>query len=230
MIAEYVERLGRELDFDPSLSRRVRREVEDHLWEAVAADPAGGGLEAERRAVARFGDPRVIANQFAVVSLGKRSRRVGLITLLVIATVLIAMKARLAWYAVTARPPDRMGVLGDVVLAIDRHAFWLAVLVGTAGWIYIASRRRPSAMTAEYRTQLRRFALLGLVATGGVIASVIGDGVLTSLRLMGAGWSLDLLIPLVSMAIEVGCAAGLVVAIRGLTRRAASPDRAGRPG
>ena len=49
VIAEYVDRLARGLAFDPALSQRVRREAEDHLWESVAADPAGGGPEAERR-------------------------------------------------------------------------------------------------------------------------------------------------------------------------------------
>ena len=74
MISDYVERLARELAFDPSLAQRLRREVEDHLREAAAADPAGGGPEAERRAIANFGDPRAIAAQFAVVSLGKQAR------------------------------------------------------------------------------------------------------------------------------------------------------------
>src|SRR5262244_2013950 len=94
VISAYVERLARALDFDPALSRCVRREVEDHLWEAVAADPTGDRLEAERRAVAHFGDPHVIAAQFAVVSLAKQARRVGVAAVLVIAAVFIVMKAR----------------------------------------------------------------------------------------------------------------------------------------
>jgi len=109
VISEYVERLARELDFDPSLSRCVRREVEDHLWEAVAADPEGGGLEAERRAVANFGDSHVIAAQFAVVSLAKHAKRVGVVAVVLIAAVFIAMKARLAWYAVMECPAGEMG-------------------------------------------------------------------------------------------------------------------------
>jgi len=32
MIADYLERLGRELSFDRSLARSVQQEVEDHLW------------------------------------------------------------------------------------------------------------------------------------------------------------------------------------------------------
>ena len=69
MIPDYVETLVRELDFDRSLSRSVRQEVEDHLWEAVAADSTGDMLEAQRRAIADFGDARAIAAQFGNVSL-----------------------------------------------------------------------------------------------------------------------------------------------------------------
>ncbi len=38
MIQDYLEVLARELDFDRSLSRCVRQEVDDHLWETVAAE------------------------------------------------------------------------------------------------------------------------------------------------------------------------------------------------
>jgi hypothetical protein len=230
VIAEYVERLVRTLDFDPSLARCVRREVEDHLWEAVAADPTGDRLEAERRALTNFGDPHAIAAQFAVGSLVKHARRVGFAAIVVIATVFIAMKARLTWYAVMGCATDQMGALGEIVASIDRYAFWLSVLVGIAGWMYIDSRRIPAALTPEYRVQLRRFFLLCLAATGALIASVISDGVLTSFRLVGTRWSLDFLIPIVSMAIEVVCAGGLVVSIRGMTKRTASTGRAARMG
>jgi hypothetical protein len=126
VISAYVERLARALDFDPSLSRCVRREVEDHLWETVAADPTGDRLEAARRAVAHFGDPHVIAAQFTVVSLAKQARRVGVAAVLVIAAVFIVMKARLTWYAVMQGPAvDQMGALGGIVGSIDRYAFCL---------------------------------------------------------------------------------------------------------
>jgi hypothetical protein len=230
VISAYVERLARALDFDPSLSRRVRREVEDHLWEAVSAHPSEDGLEAERRAVMNFGDPHVVAAQFAVVSLAKQARNVGIGAMVVITAVFIAMKARLAWYAVMEYPAGQMGSLGEVVLSIDRYAFLLSVFVGIAGWTYIRGRALPAAFTPEYRTQLRRFFLVCLAATGALIVSVVSDGVLTSLRLVRTGWSLDALIPLVSMAIEVLCAGGLVVSIRSMTQRVASTDRATRMG
>src|SRR5262245_4343 len=38
-IADYAAALSRELAFDGPLSRRVRDEVEDHLWEAAASEP-----------------------------------------------------------------------------------------------------------------------------------------------------------------------------------------------
>ena len=226
IVSEYVDRLTSKLDFDPSLSRCVRREVEDHLWEVVSADPTGDRLAAARRAVSNFGDPHAIAAQFAVVSLARHARRVGMAAMAGIAAVFIAMKARLTWYAVMECSTNQMGTLGQLVVSIDRYAFWLSVFVGTAGWMYIDSRRIPAAFTPEYGTQLHRFFLLCLAATGFLIASVISDGVLTSFRLVGTRWSLDALVPVVSMAIEVLCAGALVVSIRGMTRRMASTGRA----
>ena len=97
MIPDYLESLARELDFDRSLSRCVRQEVEDHLWEAVAAEPSGNVRQAQQRVIANFGDARAIAAQFAVVSLATHTRRAGVAAVLVIAGDLIAMKARVAW-------------------------------------------------------------------------------------------------------------------------------------
>jgi hypothetical protein len=44
------------------------------LWEAVAADPTADQRDAERRAIGNFGDQRMSAAQFAVLSLAKRGR------------------------------------------------------------------------------------------------------------------------------------------------------------
>ena len=223
VISEYVERLARALEFDPALARRVRREVEDHLWEAVSAQPTVGRIEAERYAVASFGDPGVIAAQFAVTSLTTRARRIGGGTLVVIGAVFLAMKVRLASYAVIWYPSGPTRALAEIVVSIDRYAFWLSIFVGIASWLYIDSRRLPVAITSEYREQLRRFSFLCLAGSGALTVSVLSDGVLTSLRLIRAPWSLDVLMPLGSMAIEVFCAAGLILAIRHMR---ASTDRA----
>ena len=222
MIAQYLERLTRELEFDPALSRQIAREVEDHLWEAVESAPDAGREEAERRAVASFGDPRALAAQFAVVSLSRLARRVGLVSVLVIAAVFIAMKARLAWYGVMPVPlAQDARALAEAVLAIDRWAFWLAVLTGLAGWMYIDSRGVPGGLTPEYRAQLRRFALFCSAAAGALVVCVAADGALTSLRLLGAQWSIAFLVPLISIAIEIACATALVSSLRAMARRAA---------
>jgi len=223
LISEYVERLAGELDFDPPLSRCVRREVEDHLWEAASANPAGDRLEAERRAVVNFGDPRAIAAQFAVGSLAKQARRVGGAAVLMIAAVFIAMKARLTWYGVMECPAiDQMQALSEIVASIDRYAFWSSFLVGIACWLYIDRVRVPAAFTAEYRLRLRRFVLLCSAATAALVASVVSDGVLTSLRLIGTSWSPEFLLPVFSMAVEIACAGLLVSYIRGMAQRAAA--------
>jgi hypothetical protein len=223
MIAEYLDSLARELDFDRSLSRRVRQEVEDHLWEAVAADPAADASEVEQRAIADFGDARAIAAQFAVISLARHSRRAGVAAVLVIASVFIAMKARLAWYAAAQWAiSDDMRAASAMVVQIDRYAFWLSVVIGLGGWIYIRSREIPAALYPAYRRQLRCFVLLCCAAAGTLVVSVISDAVLTSLQLRAAGMSVESLIPLLSMAFEFACVGILVVHIRGITLRAAS--------
>ena len=130
MIQDYLELLAHELSFDRSLSRRVRQEAEDHLWEAVAADPAGNMLAAQQRAIANFGDARAIAAQFAVISLARHSRRAGFAAVLVIAGVFIAMKARISWYAATQWViSDNLRAVSGLVVQIDRYAFWLSLIV-----------------------------------------------------------------------------------------------------
>lgn len=227
MIPEYVERLARELDFDPSLSRRVCREVEDHLREAASADPSAEGPEAEQRAVSAFGDPRAIAAQFAVVSLTWRARRLGVAAVLLIAAAFVVMKARLSWYGLVQwRAADQIGSLTAVVLSIDRYAFWLSFIVGIVCWIYIDRQRVPAGFTREYRGQIRRFALLSMFATAALIVSVVSDGVLTALRLAGASWSLECLVPVFSVAVELACAGLLVSYIRGLSFPVLAASRA----
>jgi hypothetical protein len=223
VISGYIESLAAALSFDRSLSRRVRREVEDHLRGAVAADPRGNGLEAEQRAIANFGDPRLIAAQFAMVSLAKRTRGAGIAVILVIAGVFITMKARVAWYAVMqCAISDDIRAVSGIVGSIDRYAFWLSVIIGIGSWAYICGRRIPAAFHAGYRKQLRRFRWLCTAATGALVVSVISDALLTALRLPGAELSAQSLLPIFSIVIEIACAGVLVLQIRGITQRATS--------
>ena len=222
MIADYLERLERELCFDRSLSRCVRQEVEDHLWEAVAADSTGNALQAELRAIANFGDARAIAAQFAVVSLAKQSRRAGVAAVLLVASVFMAMKARLAWYAAAQWAlRDDMRAVGGFVSRIDRYAFLLSIIIGLGGWLYIRSRQIPAAFGSAYRNQLRRFFLFCNVTAAALVISVISDGVLTALLLHGTEMSVQFMIPIVSMTIEIGCVGLLFLQIHRVTQRAA---------
>jgi hypothetical protein len=221
VISEYADSLAGKLGFDRSLASRVRQEVEDHLWEAVAADPAADPLEAQRRAIARFGDPQLIAAQLAAASLAERMRKIGVTVILVIAGIFVAMKTRVAWYELTQWALcENAQELSERVVMIDRSAFWLAIAGGIAGWACIA-RRPPAASLSSCQEQIRRFLLLCSIAIGGLIAAVISDGVLTALRLSGWEWSAYFLIPLFTMAIEIACAALLVFHVREVARRMA---------
>jgi hypothetical protein len=220
VISQYLDSLAAELSFDRSLSKRVRQEVEDHLWGAVAADLRGNGLEAERSAIANFGDPQLIAAQFAMVSLARRTKGIGIALILVIAGVFITMKARIAWYAVMqCAVSDDIRTVSGIVGSIDRYAFWLSVIISIAGWAYVCGRGIPAEFHPGYRNQLRRFRWLCTAATGALIVSVISDAMLTALRLPGAELSGESLLPIFSIAIEVVCAGVLVFKIRGITHR-----------
>jgi hypothetical protein len=223
VISDYLESLADTLRFDQSLSRCVLQEVEDHLQEAAAADRAGDRIEAERRAIANFGDPHAIAAQFAVVSLARQTRRVGAALILITAGIFVTMKSRVAWYAVTQwTASDDMKAVSGIVGLIDRYSFWSSVIIGIGGWAYINSRRISPILDATYRKQLRLSFILCLVATTSLTVSVVSDGVLTALQLRGTDFYAGSLVPIFSMAIEVVCVGILAFQIRCMTRRATS--------
>ena len=223
MIQNYLEQLARELDFDRSLSRGVLEEVEDHLCEAVAANSTENDSEAQRQVIANFGDARAIASEFVVVSLVKQSRRAGVAALLIILSVFIAMKARIAWYAATQWAIcDDMRAVGSLVGLIDRYAFLSSLVVGLGAWFYIRSRQIPSAFDPACRRQLRHFFLLCGAAAAALVVSVISDAVLTALQLQGTDLSAEFLVPILSMAIEIACVGFLVSRIRGVTLAASA--------
>src|SRR6202023_3331735 len=61
---------------------------------------------------------------------------------------------------------DEMRAVSGILLTIDGYAFWLSVIVGMAGLVYIGSRRTPATLYPAYQQQLRRFILLCTAATG----------------------------------------------------------------
>jgi hypothetical protein len=223
LISGYTELLARELSFDPSLAQRVRQELEDHLREAVAAARRDGVLDAERQAIAKFGNPHVMASQFALLSLAKQTARAGAHVILTIAGVFIAMKARVGWYAVTQWTMcDDLRAISGTIASIDHYAFWFSVFVGIAAWVHIRRRPAAAAFYPVYPKHLRRSFLLCAAATAALIASVISDGVLTALRLSGARLCASFLIPIVSMAIEIACTGVLIFLIRRMMQRTAA--------
>jgi len=222
VIPAYLDTLARALSFDPSLSRRVRQEVEDHLLDAVAADPARDRREAERQAVARFGEPHAIAAEFARVSAARQARSLAAAIVVMVFVVFIAMKARVAWYAATQwTMPEDMRPASRIVLLIDRYAFWTAVFLAIAGFAYMVGRRIPLALHRARDRHLRQVSLLCAIATATLVVSVISDGLLTAFQLRGAQWWTQSLIPIFSVALEVACVGVLGWQIRAITRRAA---------
>lgn len=223
LVTEYLDKLSRELRFDPQLSRRVRLEVEDHLLNAIGDDAGTSPKEAARLAIKRFGDPQLIARQYAPLSLLRQSRRVGGILILTIAAILVLMKGRGALYEFLQwrLNTDWLGGLGAIGPAIDRYAFQMSLVLGILGWLYIASRRAAPTFSSDYQHQLKRCLLLSSAAAGLLIGAVILDTILCGARSIGVGMSLAAMIPLLSITIEVVLAGVIIVELRKVMQRRA---------
>jgi hypothetical protein len=126
VIDDYVASLRRELDFDPALAQRLASEVEDHLRDAAEADPAWPSIEAEQRAVERFGLGREIAAQFAVDAVHRQVRRTWITLLVTVVVTFVAMRLRVMWL-------DDGSVFALAPL-VDRYAFIAAIAAGVIGW------------------------------------------------------------------------------------------------
>lgn len=210
----------------------MREEVEGHLLEAAAAEAAGDAAAAERRAIARFGDLDAIASQLALQSLVRHGDRVATMTVLILGAILLAMRARVEWYGLLqwTLAEDRRA-LGAVIATLDGHVFRLSLVVGIAAWAYLRGRRAAASLPA-YRSRLRRFTWLAVAAAGGLAISVLADGALTALRLVGAPPSAAALVPLATMLVEVACAGALaaqVLAMRSRMAGATAPPACGVP-
>jgi hypothetical protein len=222
LVADYLDALSHELAFDPSLSTRVRHEVEDHLCEAIAADPADSPSDAARRAINRFGAPHEIAAQYKTASLYIRMRKTGALVVCVVAGAFLAMESRVVWYALTQWGiSPRIRAVGEIVVPIDRYAFMFAIALGLLGWLYVVSRPIPINYRQASRDQLRRGQLLTAAAACSVAVAVTCEVLLTSLRLAETQWSVNWLFPLVSIAAEIGLVVAIAIYIRNTIRRAA---------
>lgn len=162
LIDDYMSKLRRDLDFDPSLAERMADEVEAHLCEAAESDPAWPAAEAQRRAVERFGLAREIAAQFAVDAVNRQAKRTWGALLATLVVTLIAMRFRVIW----------LGEVGDTLSTltplVDRYAFVAAIALGAIGWL--AFRRSLLALV------LCLAALAASIAAGVVRAGLFVEG------------------------------------------------------
>src|SRR5438132_3788107 len=221
-ISDYLDTLTRELSFDIPLPRRVRQEVEDHLWEAAAAEPGGTAGEAQFRVIRNFGDPHIIAGEYAAQSLFRHTRRLGAATVLVAAGILLAMNARGAWYGWMRWDPSAdLQAVRKIGLSIDLYAFLVVLAIGVIGWAYIGTRRVSTTFNAAYRDEQKRCLLLYAAVAGPLTVSVITDAILTGLRLSETELRVIALVPILSMATEMVFAALLFAQIRKVMKRAA---------
>ena len=140
LIETYIASLRRELDFDAALAQRMAEEVESHLRDAAEADPAWPSVEAERRAVERFGLAREIAGQFAADAVNRQARRTWMALLATVAVTFIAMRLRVMWL------DDFGSSLSVLAPFVDRYAFITALCVGGIGWLAFRHSLLPLAV------------------------------------------------------------------------------------
>lgn len=217
-IADYLGALRRELAFDPPLCARVCAEVEDHLYEAMS-DVSGLTGADEARAVARFGSPRALAEQYRVLSLFTRMRRSGVTLVLAVAAVFVVMEARLAWYALTQWSASaELKAVSAMVLPIDRYAFYTAAACGLAGWLY-ALLATPSTSRSIALGPLRRCQLLLRLAALAIAVAVGVEVFLSLYRFAEAGASAAVLLPAVTILLEAGCVLAAALSLRKTAHR-----------
>jgi hypothetical protein len=221
-IADYLDTLARELSFDSALSLRVRKEVEDHFWQAAAGELDVPRREAERRAVANFGDPRELARQYAASSLLVHIRRVGAVLILALGGIFVAMKGRVAWYGLVQWDLNEdLKIINAIAVPIDHYAFMAALATAIAASGYIVTRRAPTAFHQAYGRELNRCAVLCAAAASALLLAVVIETILTGLRLSAVEVSASALVPALSMAAEIAFAGVLVLQVHAAIRRTA---------
>jgi hypothetical protein len=218
-IADYLDALARELEFDIALSGRVCAEIEDHLWQATDGCLS---IESQQQAVANFSDPRDLARQYMPASLLTQIRRVGLAMIGASIAIYVAMKVRVVWYALMQwELSAEWEAVQATGLAIDRYGFLAAISISLIGWVYISTRRVPIRFHVTYNKELNRCIVLSGAAAAGLIVSVTAETVLTGVRLFEMEWCAPTLVPILSLIIEMAAASLLVLRIRVMIRRTA---------
>jgi hypothetical protein len=133
------------------------------------------------------------------------------------------MKGRVTWYAAAQwELSDDVRAVAKSVALIDACAFWLSVIAAIVGCAYLVfCRVPPTALCAAHCSRLRHLLFLSAGSAAALSVSVISDGVLTALRLVGRESSVDVLIPISSMVLEIVCAGILIFSVRSIVVRMA---------
>jgi hypothetical protein len=203
-IADYLDALAHELRFDPALAHRVRQEVEDHLRQsAEERSDCMPAAEAERRAIAGFGDPRAIARLYAPAALLTQSRRAGIVVLVALAGIYAMMKGRFAWYGFTQwqLSPDIAAAVAAGFSAV-RWVFIIALALALVGTVYIGSRQPLREFHRACHRQLLCCVALCASAAFVLLVAIGLDGIMTGLRMAGREPSAIFVVPIFSMLIE----------------------------
>jgi hypothetical protein len=226
-ISEFLDVLTAALSFDHRLAQRLRKEFEDHLQEAVAAEPSADPAEGERRAVANCGDPYALAAELAVIALARRTKKLAFGIVLALLGVLLSMKGHIAWYAaMKLGVPETLRSISAIVGATARYGYWVAVFVGATTWVYGSRHGWPADyLPGTYPRLVRRFCIIAGVTTLALLVCITADAVLTAIRLSRIGASMLFLVPIGSIGFEIACASALIFFIHELARRGISIAR-----
>jgi hypothetical protein len=218
-IDDYLSALVREISFDPALSRRVRCEAEDHLWQA--AEVRGGpSVENQRQAILDFGAARELARGYVAASILAQIRWAAGAMILAAAAIYVAMKGRVAWYGwIRWEPTPDYTAVSAFALPIDHYATMLAILCALIGCAYIATRRAPSRVDGSYRKQLNRCIVLCGASATALSLCVVIEVVLTGVGMSETQWCAATAVPVLSLLVEIAAAIGFVLSIRTTIRR-----------
>ena len=141
--------------------------------------------------------------------------------LMAVAAIFLAMKLRVAWYGLTHWTlHDEFTLIYAVALEIDHYAFMTALAVAAAGLAFIGMSPAPRGPHQRYAKRLRRGAALCAIAAAALTLSVGIDAFMTGLRLAAAGSTAVAILPMVTVAAEVGFAGLLGVNVLSAIRRA----------
>lgn len=128
LTADYLAEFDRALGFDPGLARRVHAEIEAHLCDAVAG--AGDAEAAERRAIARFGNPQTLARDYAMAALPRRMRTTWATAIAMVVATFAFMRLRSILLAL----PAIDGGASTLLALADRAGFGAGIFFALYAW------------------------------------------------------------------------------------------------